>query len=216
MMRASSQMAGARASDRPRPRPLRATARFAGHVLVLACWTLVVVMGLITWGPHATRYKTDIIIGQSMEPTIPLYSVIVVEPVDPDAIRAGDVITYQQPGLEDRKVTHRVQSIERGKDGSPTFITKGDNNEVRDPYEVTYAGTGYRVKTHVPHVGWLMIKAQTRWARVLLVALPVLVLLVQLLRWIWRDERGDDEQGDEVDELRFDMDPEAYGWERAA
>ncbi len=214
MMCASSQMAGAQASDRLRPRPLRASARFAGHVLVLACWTLVIVMGLITWGPHATRFKTDIIIGQSMEPTIPLYSVIIVEPVDPHALRPGDVISYQQPGMTDRKVTHRVQSIKRGTDGTPTFITKGDNNDVRDPYEVTYAETGYRVKTHVPHVGWLMIKAQTRWARVLLVVIPVIVLLVQFLRWIWRDERdGTELDGDEA-EYRFDADDD--WWDGAA
>jgi signal peptidase len=210
MMRASSQMAGARASNRPRLRPLRAMTRFAGHVLVLACWTLVIVMGLITWGPHATRFKTDIIVGQSMEPTIPLYSVIVVEPVKPADIRRGDVISYQQPDLPDRKVTHRVDAIERGEDGTLTFLTKGDNNPARDPYEVQYADTGYRVTAHVPHVGWLMIKAQTRWARVLLVALPVLLLLVQALRWIWRDERHDEDEvhehpdAPETDEDRWD------------
>jgi signal peptidase len=174
-------------------------------VLVLACWTLVIVTGALTWGPHLTRYKTDIIIGQSMEPTIPLYSVIVVEPIDPADIRRGDVITYQQPDIPDRKVTHRVQAIERGEDGTPTFITKGDNNEVRDPYEVTYAETGYRVRTHVPHVGWLMIHAQTPWARVLLVVVPVLLLLVQFLRWVWRDEPTDDE-----DDLAYE------DWEYAA
>ena len=210
MMRASSQMAGARANDRPRHRPLRASARFAGHVVVLACWTLVVVMGLLTWGPHATRYRTDIIVGQSMEPTIPLYSVIVVEPVDPADIRRGDVISYQQPEMPDRKVTHRVHAIERGAGASPTFVTKGDNNDVRDPYQVTYADTGYRVVHHVPHVGWLMIHAQTPWARVLLVALPVLLLLVQFLRWLWRDEEVDDElDSDELDDrLWLEDDPQ--------
>lgn len=207
MMRASSQLVGARVSDRPRLRPLRASARFAGHVLVLATWTLVVVMGLLTWGPHATRFKTDIIVGRSMEPAIPLYSVIVVEPVEPSAIRHGDVISYQQPQLPDRKVTHRVHAVERGEAGTPTFITKGDNNDVRDPYEVTYADTGYRVVHHVPHVGWLMIQAQARWARVLLVVFPVLLLLVQFLRWVWRNEDHDEAGRHEaVDEPAIDED----------
>src|SRR6476661_7633586 len=111
MMRASSQMAGARASDRPRLRPLRATGRFAVHVVVLSCWVLIAVMAVLTWAPHATRFKTDIIVGQSMEPTIPLYSVIVVEPVDPADIRRGDVITFEQPDTPGRKVTHRVVRI---------------------------------------------------------------------------------------------------------
>lgn len=187
MMPASSQMAGTRA-PRPRSRPLRVVARFAGHVLLLACWTLVIVMAVLMWGPHVANVKTEIVVGQSMEPTIPLYSVIVVDPVEPEAIRRGDVITYQQPDAPSRKVTHRVQAVERDEQGRPAFVTQGDNNDARDPYRVTYEQTGYRVRTHVPHVGWLMIQAQTRWARVLLVVVPVLVLLTQFLRWLWRDE----------------------------
>lgn len=206
MMRASSQMAGARASNRPRSRPLRVAARFAGHAVVLACWMLVIVLGVLTWAPHATRFKTDIIIGRSMEPTIPLYSVIVVEPVEPDAIRVGDVITYQQPDMLERKVTHRVQSIGRNDDGDLAFVTKGDNNDIRDPYEVSYADTGYRVVKHVPHAGWLMLKAQTRLARVGLVALPVLLILVMFLRWVWREDEDealeDDERIDDDREWR--------------
>ena len=188
MMRASSQMAGARTSDRPRPRPLRFAARLAGHALLVACWVLIALMAAITWGPHLTRYKTDIIVGQSMEPTIPLYSAIIVEPVKPRTLGVGDVITFQQPDSPERKITHRITKVERRGDGEIAFVTKGDNNEVRDPWRVTYADTGYRVRGHVPHVGWVMIQAQTQWARILLVVLPVLVLLVTFLRAIWRDE----------------------------
>jgi signal peptidase len=210
MMRASSQMAGARASDRPRLRPLRATAWFAGHVVVLTCWVLIVVMGVLTWAPHATRFKTDIIVGQSMEPTIPLYSVIVVEPVDPATIRRGDVITFEQPEAPGRKVTHRVVKVQV-ENGNRTFKTKGDNNATIDPWTVTYSDTGYRVRGHIPHVGWLLIKSQTRWARVMLVVFPVLVLLMQFLKWVWRDENDQDDDEDTID--LFD-DPE--GRERSA
>jgi signal peptidase len=200
-MHASSQMAGARASDRPRLRPLRALSRFAVHVVVLSCWVLVIVMGAATWAPHATRFKTDIIVGQSMEPTIPLYSVIVVEPIDPANIRRGDVITFEQPDVPTRKVTHRVVKVQV-ENGNPTFLTKGDNNATRDPWTVTYADRGYRVRGHVPHVGWLILKSQTRWARVLLVVLPVLLLLTSFLRWVWRDEESDED--DDADEDTID------------
>ncbi|MCW2926529.1 MAG: sipW 2 [Thermoleophilia bacterium] len=186
--------------------------RFAGHVALLACWVLVAVMAVLTWGPHATRYKTDIIVGQSMEPTIPLYSVIVVEPTDPARIAVGDVITFQQPDSPERKVTHRVVRIGHRGDGALAFSTKGDNNDVRDPWRVTYADTGYVVRAHAPHVGWLMIQAQTRWARILLIALPVLLLLVSFLRWVWRDEELDEDPsadaGDHDVEADADVDDE--------
>lgn len=209
MMRASSQLAGARASDRPRLRPLRATAWFAGHSLVLSCWVLIVVMGVLTWAPHATRYKTDIIVGRSMEPTIPLYSVIVVEPVAPQEVRRGDVITFEQPQVPGRKVTHRVERV-RVENGNHTFITRGDNNATNDPWKVTYSDTGYRVRAHVPHVGWLLMQSQSRWARVLLVVLPVLLLLTQFLRWVWRDERDVE---DDEDEDTLDLDDHQLGLE---
>jgi len=194
----SSQMAGT-GSARPRFRPLRAAARFTGHVALVACWLLVAVMAALTWGPHLTKYKTDVIVGQSMEPTIPLYSVTIVEDVQPDRLRVGDVIVFEQPEVPGRKVTHRIERIERLKDEALSFVTKGDNNEVRDPWRVTYAGTGYRVREHVPHVGWLMIKAQTRIARVALVVLPVLLLLSQFMRWLWKGDADEAEQDADED-----------------
>jgi signal peptidase len=139
-----------------------------------------------------------------MEPTIPLYSVIAVEPVAPEALRVGDVITFEQPEVPTRKVTHRVVKVEV-RNGNPTFLTKGDNNTTEDPWTVTYADTGYRVRAHVPHIGWLILQSQTRWARVLLVVLPVLLLLVQFLRWVWR---SDDDDGDED---TIDLEADATG-----
>lgn len=204
---ASSRTVGARA-PRPGLRPLRAASRFAGHVLLVACWLLVATMGVLTWAPHATKFRTDVIVGQSMEPTIPLYSVIVVEPVAPEAIRVGDVITFQQPDLPDRKVTHRVARIEH-PEGKLAFVTKGDNNEARDPWRVSYEGTAWRVREHVPHVGWIMLQAQTRWARVLLVVLPVLLLFGSFMRWLWREEP--DEEADADAQLEMPWDPDAWG-----
>lgn len=197
MRDSSGHVAEARVAVRRRPRlrPVRLLGTFAGHVALLACWILVALMAALTWGPHMTKYRTDIILSGSMEPKLPVYSVIVVEPVQPAAIRAGDVITFQQPDNPSRKVTHRVAKVERLKDGRPAFVTKGDNNDVRDPWRVTYEKTGFRVRTHAPRVGWLLIQAQTPMARVLLVALPVLLMLVSFLRWVWR---GDEEDGDEA------------------
>lgn len=175
--------------------------RWFGHVGFLLAWLLILLMGVIMWGPHLTKYKTDIIIGQSMEPTIPLYSVIVVEPVAPTDISRGDVITFEQPDVPGRKVTHRVAEITRSRTGAPVFHTKGDNNPTRDPYEVSFKDTGWRVRHHVPHIGWLMLQSQTRVARLLIVALPVLIVLSMFLRWLWRSEDDviEDDDADDQD-----------------
>jgi signal peptidase len=114
-------------------------------------------------------------------------------------LTVGDVITFEQPDVPGRKVTHRITKVERGEDGQRAFVTKGDNNDVRDPWRVAYIDEGYRVVAHVERVGWVMLHAQSRWARVLLVVLPIVVLLGQFLRWIWR---SDDDEPSATD--RFD------------
>ena len=182
--------------------------RWLWHVVFVAAWILILLMGALTWLPHVTKARTDIIVGHSMEPTIPLYSVIIDEEVPPSQIRKGDVITFQEPDQPDRKVTHRVARIEYSKEGTIGFITKGDNNESRDPWRVEYSGSAYRVKTHVPRVGWLMIQSQTKWARLLLVALPVLIILVEFLRWLWRDEDEELLEGDA--DVAYEWEPDQW------
>lgn len=220
MLRDGDNEIGIRVGDHPdvrsRRRPLAAVTRFGGHVALVAVWVLVVVLGLVMWGPRFTPLRTDVIIGQSMEPTIPLYSVIVVEPVPVEQLRSGDIITFEQPEVGDRKVTHRIERVERRKDGRLAFVTKGDNNEARDPWRVTYEGSGYRVRTHVPHVGWLILQAQTPVARIGLVVLPALVLLVAALRWVWGSWGTGTASRTEDDDGEDELDSSWDDWERVA
>lgn len=168
--------------------PKRGPVQFLGHAAFIACWTVVVVMALVTWLPHVTPFKTDIIVGSSMEPNIPLYSVIAVEPVKPADLRVGDVITFEEPDMPGRKVTHRIKRIEQGKDqGTLSITTKGDNNDVQDPWRVTYADEAWRVRAHLPHVGWLLIQAQSKLARILLVGLPIILITGGFLRSVWKE-----------------------------
>lgn len=174
-------------AGRRRVAALRGTGRVVRLAALLACWSIIVLLAAITWGPRVTDLRTDIIIGSSMEPTIPLWSVIVVEPLPVEQIRRGDVITFEQPGATGRKVTHRVTRVERAGAGAPPqFQTKGDNNDSVDPWRVSYVDDAWRVRTHIPYVGRALAMAQTRGARVALIAVPVLVLLALTLRWIWQ------------------------------
>lgn len=164
--------------------PLR-IARFAAFA---AAWVLIALVCASAWGPRFTDVRTDVIIGSSMEPSIPLWSEIVVQPVPASDIRIGDVITYQRPDRPDDKVTHRVVDIVKDDKGSsnPIFLTKGDNNKTVDPWKVQYTdAAAWRVKTHVPFVGYVRWHAQSKWARVALVVVPTLLILMMFLKWLW-------------------------------
>src|SRR5919206_2114030 len=51
----------------------------------------------------------------SMQPALPLGSLVVVVPRDADAVRVGDVITFSPPG-DNRTVTHRVVDVQGSGD----------------------------------------------------------------------------------------------------
>jgi len=70
-----------------------------------------------------------VIASGSMEPEVPVGSVIVVTAVPVDTIKEKDVVSY----LVGREViTHRVVGIAES-DGELTFTTRGDNNNTDDP-----------------------------------------------------------------------------------
>lgn len=176
-------------ADRPAPARSRAAAAWSTSRLLVKVlgWGLLLGIVALTWGTRVLPYKTDVIIGRSMEPTIPLWSVTIVEAVPVRALRTGDVIAFDRPGAPGERVTHRVTRVRADEDGTPTFATRGDNNDAVDPWTVRYAGdTAFRIRTHVPAIGWLLWQAQQPHSRILLVILPVLYLLAHALRHIWR------------------------------
>lgn len=73
----------------------------------------------------------------SMEPTYAVDTMILVKKVLPEEIKENDVISFysQDPALDGAVNTHRVVEIKE-EDGERSFVTKGDNNNVVDSYDV--------------------------------------------------------------------------------
>ncbi|MDO4018562.1 signal peptidase I [Clavibacter michiganensis] len=94
------------------------------------------------------------ILTQSMEPTLPPGTLIVVRPVDPDALEIGDVATYQIRSGDPAVITHRITAIASASDGTRSFTFKGDNNASPDSLPVTPGQIQGEVWYSVPLVGW--------------------------------------------------------------
>ena len=73
----------------------------------------------------------------SMKPTYDVDAMIIVKKVDPQEIKENDVMSFysQDPSLDGAVNTHRVVSIKE-ENGKRSFVTKGDNNNVVDAYDV--------------------------------------------------------------------------------
>ena len=118
--------------------------------------TLILIAVIATSVPLAVPtllgYEIYNVTSGSMEPALPVGSVIYVEHVKPETIQSGDIIAYYVDAVV---VTHRVVE-NRFVEG--VFVTKGDANEMEDIGNTRYRDFIGVVKYHFPFLGnYLMI-----------------------------------------------------------
>ena len=82
----------------------------------------------------------------SMEPAIPVHSLVVVKETDPSDLAVGDIITFHatDEALEGSLNTHRITGV-TDQGGSLAFRTKGDANAAEDASLVPAANVVGRV-----------------------------------------------------------------------
>ena len=116
--------------------------------------TLILVAAILTvlpvTVPRFLGYEIYNVISGSMEPELPVGSVVYVKETDPAEIQEGDIIAFNSQGSV---VTHRVKQ-NRVVEGE--FVTKGDANEAEDLWTVDYDELIGRVTFHAPVLGGLM------------------------------------------------------------
>src|SRR6185312_13528734 len=123
----------------------------------------------------------------SMEPAIPVGSLALDRAIPAREVGIGDVITFSDPYVKGRLVTHRVVDILQTPHGL-AYRTQGDVNPGRDPWTIRLAGQVGRVSFSVPIAGYVLYYAHTREVRGALICLVALMLMYALLRRIWRKE----------------------------
>ena len=119
---------------------------------LLGCLLLigVIFISLSLTLPRTLGYEMYHVISGSMEPTIPVGSLVYVEMLTPEEIQAEDIIAFRSNGTI---ITHRVL---RNRLVEGEFVTKGDANAAADMNAVAYEELIGRVKYHIPVLGSLM------------------------------------------------------------
>lgn len=117
--------------------------------------------------------KSMAVVSGSMEPVIPVGSIVIVKDVETDALEVGDIISYQMSG--NTMVTHRIAAIDSE---NQTVTTKGDANEVEDGSPVAFSEIAGKEVFHIPLLGYLTIYIKTPLGIAgVCVVLMVLILL---------------------------------------
>ena len=126
--------------------------------------------------PMLLGYKEMAVLSGSMEPTIPVGSLVYVKPVEASMLEAGDVCTYY---LSDGEtfVTHRVMSIDPD---AQTLVTQGDANEDPDG-DIQFSQVYGRADFPLPYLG---IAIQNIRTPVGIMSICGVVMLVILLNFI--------------------------------
>jgi signal peptidase len=132
-------------------------------------------------------YRPAVVYSGSMVPTLEVGSVALDRTVPAREVKVGDVITFTDPFVQNRLVTHRVVRIFHTPKGL-AYRTKGDANPARDPWTVRLPGRVGRVSFAVPYAGYALWYLHTREVRSALILVAALLLLTWALRRIWRTE----------------------------
>ena len=112
-------------------------------LVVIALCSLLVLPGI--FGYHMYH-----VLSGSMEPEMPVGSLIYVHEEKPEDIEEQDIIAFYSSLEESGIITHRVV---KNNIVSGTFITKGDANDKEDPVPIPYDNFIGRVIKTVPYVG---------------------------------------------------------------
>ena len=155
---------------------------WAARVLLAGAVLVLVAVGL---GPLTGTYRLATVLTGSMAPGMPAGSMAVLVPVDPAAVRVGDVITYEAPLPDHRVVTHRVVDIVAGGP-HPVLRTKGDANAAADPWTARLSGSpAWRRVAVVPRAGTVIRALRAAPVHRATVRLIPLMLLTVMLLGIW-------------------------------
>lgn len=158
----------------------RATAAGAAKTLLTVA-VLTLPVGFILM--LALGLNANVIVSGSMEPAVPVGSLVLYETVAADELRSGDVISFERPDGDHAITTHRIVAVEE-RDGTRVFQTKGDNNPIADPWLIRYDAQQEpkRMIASIPYVGHLLLVTKAPLIKILLIVLVLGFLYVSFLR----------------------------------
>jgi len=149
-------------------------ARSAVRLAWLAGTAMLMALVVLPIALPALGHQVFIVRGASMEPTIPLGSIVLVHAVDPHSIQTGQVVTYRS--AQGTAVTHRVMAIADGT--GLMFTTKGDASAAADPAPIPASEIVGDVESSVPVVGYLITAITSPVGLFLAMAILCTLLLV--------------------------------------
>ena len=144
---------------RRRARPRRTVLGTIGSVMLTFAAIVGVAAVVAVAGSALLGVQPVVVISGSMEPTLPVGSMVFAQEVPASTVRVGDIVTTQRQDGANGLITHRVVSAET-TGTTTTLRLRGDANATDDPlpYQAKTIGT---YVFHVPFAGTIALAART-------------------------------------------------------
>lgn len=118
------------------------------HILANISYVLILLYILICV-PMIFGYTPLVVLSGSMEPELPVGSIVYYKSVSEEELQPGDIVVFQ---TDDQFVSHRIVEI-----NDSGIVTKGDANENNDPNLVSYSAVrGVLSSVHIAFVGYFV------------------------------------------------------------
>jgi len=153
-------------------------------IAILICVAAIIAVFLLFYRPVSLAGDTlyEPVYTGSMEPAIPVGSVVVIKPVNPETLKIGDIICFQLS--EPTSITHRIINIT-----DEGFVTKGDANEDPDQWIVKKENVIGKVILTIPFIGYIGYFVRTPIGFILLIILPASLIIILEIRNIIKELR---------------------------
>lgn len=113
---------------------------------------IIVVVSIPLTVPKMAGYQIYTVVTGSMEPKIPVGSLVYIKGVEPETVKEDEVIAFYGGRDSSAVITHRVVA---NSDIMGEFITKGDANKTKDMNPVPYDNYIGKVMLTIPVMGGL-------------------------------------------------------------
>lgn len=112
----------------------------------------------------------------SMKPTLCVGDAAFTKEVLFEDIKKGDIVTFTDDSGT-RFCTHRVVEV---KEKSKSFVTKGDNNNIYDPFDTSFKYVKGKMVFKLPALGYIFKLLNTTAARISVTVLAVVLLAIEI------------------------------------
>ena len=156
----------------------------AVKVLIFCAVALMGILTAMVYLPLKTPTKIFVVQSGSMNPTISVGSIVVVQ--RQRQFQKGDIITYIHPSNTSEYITHRIVGI-RKEGNAISYQTKGDANSSADLDLIKKEAIWGKVNFTIPYFGYFIGFIKTKIGLTLAIILPLSFVVASEIRVIVKE-----------------------------